>query len=648
MIPERHRLGFVSAARLIRGAMLLLAGAFLSSLPAPAQFTPGMRISNFSASDPFPAPHYKQMRYVVTGAEGRPQADNKVLLAGVKLETFRVNGDREMIVEAPECIFDDKARTAGSAGKLILQSGDGKLRVEGDGFGCQLANKTLIISNNIRAVIQRPNTNAGAAPLVITSRWLEFDAEKRLAVFHDDVRGDDPEFAFTCGSLAVSATTNQSAFNLIEARDSLVVTGKSGGRRASADRGIYRNAEESIELIGNATWDVDGKSGRANRVTGLRKDESIQAEGKVAMKLPREAMGAATGLLSSSNTPAQNAGMVEVFADQFQWRSNVVTGSVITGNGAVRIVDAANRVSFSCDTLEARQAQTPSGDDTAVATGNVKVERDGANVQARRADYSRRAGAVVFTGNPHWQQAQIEGSAEQVTFKTAAKEMEIVADRSVAVRITLPTKGGGSPLAFLSQGATNQAASVVEVTSERLNVTERQALFLGKVNANQSPRTGSEMRLQSEMLEVRFIAQSNRLDAITATGNVVYEMGAKGITNGPAAYSKMTCRSLAAKADPATGEPTELVADGDVRITQPGSEALGNRVVYNRLTDVVKLFGDPPIIETPQLTYTGGREVEWDNRNHKVIGTGYRIVPKQEFKPEFLKKAAESQKLPGQ
>ena len=616
-------------------------------MPAPAQFTPGMRINNFSASDPYPAPNYKQMRYLVTGAEGRPQADNKVLLTGVKLETFRVNGDKEMIVEAPECIFDDKARTAGSAGKLILRSGDGKLRVEGDGFGCQLANKTLIISNNIRAVIQRPNTNANAAPLVITSRWLEFNAEKRLAIFHDDVRGDDPDFAFTCGSLAVSATTNQSGFDLIEARDSLVVTGKTGVRRASAERGIYRSAEESIELIGNATWDVDGKSGRANRVTGLRKDESIQAEGNVAMKLPRGAMGAATGLLSSSNKLSQSS-IVDVFADKFQWRSNVVTGTVITGSGSVRIVDATNRVSFSCDTLEAKQAMNSSGDDTAVATGNVKVERAGANVQAERADYSKRAGAVVFTGNPHWKQEQIEGSAEQVTFKTSSEEMEIVADRNVAVRITIPTKGGSSPLAFLSKGATNQTTPVVDVTSERLNVTQRQALFLGKVNANQSPRTGSEMRLRSDMLEVLFMAQSNRLDAITATGNVLYEMGAKGITNGPTAYSKLTCRSLTAKADQGTGEPNELVADGDVRFEQPGSEARGNRVVYNRIADVVKLIGDPPIIETPQLIYTGGREVEWDNRNHKVIGTGYRIVPKQEFKPEFLKKAAESQKLPGQ
>lgn len=612
--------------------VLVLAG-LLFWAPSQAQFAPGMKINNFSASDPFPAPNHTQMRYVLTGGEGRPQADGKILLTKVKFETFRVNGDSEMIVEAPACTFDDKARTAGSAGKLFLQSGDGKLRVEGDGFGCQLASKTLVISNRVQAVIQRPNTNANAAPLVITSRWLEFDAEKRLAIFHDDVRGDDPDFAFTCGTLAVSATTNQ--FDLIEARESLVVTSKAGGRKATADRGIYRRAAESIELIGNATWDVDGKSGRADRVLGLRVDGSIQADGHVAMKLPRAELGAATGLLSTSNAPMQSASVVEVFADKFHWRSNV-----IVAREAVRIVDASNHITFSCDALEAQQAANASEDETAVATGNVIVEREGANVRAERADYSKRAGGVVFTGSPHWWQAQIEGRAERVTFRTSANEVE--ADQDVAVKITIPGKSGGSPLAFFPQGVTNQAAQVIEVASQRLKVTERRALFSGKVSANQSPRTGSEARLRSDKLEVLFTARSNRLEAITATDNVAYEQGTTGVTNGPAIYRKMTCRSLAAKADPGSGEPAELVADGGVRIEQPGSEAKAEQAVYNRRTDILKLIGQP-VIEMPQGTYTGNRELEWDNGRKTVIGSDYKIT----VKPEALKRASESQKLPG-
>lgn len=636
---NRHARPAAGSVRLILGA-LLAAATLLVPFTGLAQFTSGMKINNYSWSDPYPAPHQSQMRFVLTGAEGRPQADNKILLTKVKLESFRQDGEREMTVEAPECIFDDKARTAGSSGRLILQSGDGKLRVEGDGFGCQLAGKILIISNNVRAFIHRPNTNENAAPLIITSRWLEFDADQRRAVFHDDVKGDDPEFSFSCGMLAVSGSTNQTSFDLIEARESLVVTGKAGQRRATADRGIYRGVEESIELLGNATWDVDGKSGRADRVIGLRTDGSFKAEGKVAIQLPRAALGAATGFLSASNSPSASAAKVDVFADRFHWRSNLVTAT-----GAVRIVDQPNRISFFCDSLEARQPTNASEDETAVATGHVKVERDGADIRAERADYSKRAGAVVFTGNPHWQQAQMEGSAQRVTFKT--ETIEIEADQDVQVKITLPAQGrGGSPLAFFPQAATNQTAQVIEIFSRRLNVKEkeRQALFSGNVAAHQSPRTGSEARLRSDKLEVLFGPKEGRLESISATDKVEYEQGLPGVTNGPTIYRKMTCRSLTAKADPATGEPREVVADGGVNVEQPGSRAQGNRAVYDRSADILKLIGDPPVVETPQVIYTGGREIEWDIGRSTIVGTGYRIVPK----PEVLKRAAESQTLPGQ
>lgn len=605
----------------------------------PAQFTPGMRINNFSASDPYPPPNYRQMRYVVSGAEGRPQADRTFLLTQLKLQTFRPNGELEMVVAAPECVFNDKARTAGSAGRLTLQSGDGRLRVEGRGFHCRLDTKTLVISNDVTATIVRPNTNAQAAPLVIKARWLEFDAEKRRAVFHDDVRGDDPEFAFQCGTLAVSAAnTNAPAFDLIEASESLVVTGKTGGRRAGADRGVYRRAAESIELIGHATWDVDGKSGRADRVLGLRKDGSIRADGQVAMTLPRQAMGAVTGLLSASNMPTAGTSVLEVFADSFHWQSNIITGT-----GAVRIVDATNGITFSCDALEAKQAASASADETAVATGNVKIERAGGNILAERADYSKRAGTVVFTGHPRWREAQIAGSAGRVTFQTATQAIE--AEEEVKVTVSVAGKsGGGSPLAFFPQVATNQTTQTIAITSHRLNVTERRAQFTGAVRAHQTPRTGGEARLSSDRLEVGFARGGGKLEAIIARDNVVYEQGLPGVTNGPAVYRKLTCGELAVRADPATGEPQELVADHGVRVEQPGSVARSARMVYNRPAGLVKLIGQPTV-ETPQGTYTGRQELEWNLKNSTVSGTDYTVTAGSETLNR-LKSAAESQKLP--
>ncbi len=72
------------------------------------------------------------------------------------------------------------------------------------------------------------------------------------------------------------------------------------------------------------------------------------------------------------------------------------------------------------------------------------------------------------------------------------------------------------------------------------------------------------------------------------------------------------------------------------------AEAKAEQAVYNRRTDILKLIGEP-VIEMPQGTYTGNRELEWDNGRKTVIGSDYKIT----VKPEALKRASESQKLPG-
>jgi hypothetical protein len=127
-----------------------------------------------------------------------------------------------------------------------------------------------------------------------------------------------------------------------------------------------------------------------------------------------------------------------------------------------------------------------------------------------------------------------------------------------------------------------------------------------------------------------------------AAGNIIYEQGLPDVTEGPAIYRKLTCRTLTAQGDKTSGELSELVADGQVRIQQPGSEARGDKMVYTSRTQILKLSGHPTI-EIPQATYIGQQELEWDNARRTVIGTDYKIT----FKQEALKQAAESQKIPG-
>lgn len=629
--------------------MVWLATLLALGTPAAAQSdAAGNKGNNFKISDYYPAPYQMRKKYELTGLQGSFQPGEKGLLTGgtvlltrVKLQTFRTNGEPEMVVETPQCTYEVDSRQVHSTGQLTMQSGDGKLRIAGNGFACQMSDKSLIISNDVRATVQPVGTNFSGGPLVVTSHWFEFAEGNRRAVFHDQVRGEDAELQFACGRLSISGSTNQSAFDLVEADGALEITGKAGGpqagRHATAQRGRYRRAEQTVELIGAATWQLGNQSGQADHVTARQADGSFEAEGKVALQMPRDALGVAGGLLSASNAPAAvDIAPVKLFADQFRYQSNLVVAI-----GGVRVVDGTNQL--ACDRLEASALATNVPDQKAIATGHVIVSRGSGEMHADRAEFSKADGVIVFTGHPGWRQAPVEGRAERVTVRTATEEVN--ADSQVAVKIHTG-KHGGSMLKFFPEAETNHVEQVVEITANTLRVKARQAVFAGDVQLHQLPRTGSEARLQAEVLEVHFAKAGNGFESIAAVGNIKYEMGLPGVTDGTTKYRRLTCRTLTARGEPATGELSELQAEGQVRMEQPGSEARGDKMIYNRRTDILRLIGQP-VIETARVTFTSGQELIWDNTRQTAISSDYKITPKPGvLKPEVLKRAAESPKLP--
>ena len=577
--------------------------------------------NNFNTAEYFDPPNQRQVKFELSGAQAQPQSGGGMLITQMKLQTFRETGEREIVIEAPECLYDKSARTAGSAGHLRIQSGDGRFSVAGEGFVWRQSAGVLTISNQVRAEIQRALTNAAAAsPLVITSRWFTFDATNRYAVFHEEVHGDDPGVEFTCGWLAVHASSNGNSFEVIEAEQSPVIIGKADGRRATADRAIYTRDNEQAELIGNATWQQGRQSGRADHAVVRRIEKDLVADGHVAMKLPREALGAGGNLLAGSNAPVtaalSNAPLVDLRADHFQSRSNVMVAE-----GAVQVVDATNRL--SCDQLTVVSATPENTEETATAAGNVVVERGDGTLRAALAVYTKSDAAVVFTGDPHWSQAQMAGKAERVTVHSETGEIH--GENAVAVKIQLG-KQNASFLTFFPAAKTNSAPQEVEVFAREFTAKERQVIFLGDVRTHQLPITGSEPRLQSDELEVRFATEASQAESLQARKNVVYEQGTSGVTNGPAIYRKLSTRTLTAHAGPPNGALSDLVADGDVRIEQPGSVARGTRATYTAATDFLELTGQPTL-DTPQARITEARTLVWDKGKNRFAATApYKIV----------------------
>jgi hypothetical protein len=146
----------ISATRhLAFGFWLLAAGVVLFfAIPNGRTQQNGVQhASDFTSVEYFEPPHQQQMKSRLSGAEAQPQAGGLLVIKQLKLETFNMNGKPEMIVNAPECVYDTFNRVASSPGHLKAQTGDGKFRVEGDGFLWRQNDSLLIISNRVQTVI---------------------------------------------------------------------------------------------------------------------------------------------------------------------------------------------------------------------------------------------------------------------------------------------------------------------------------------------------------------------------------------------------------------------------------------------------------------------------------------------------------------
>jgi hypothetical protein len=143
----------------IAGKISTLAGFFLFAIMvsgAPSGASLGSA-SKFSSVEYFEAPHQQQMKTRLSGAQATPLPDNLIAIKQLQIERFGEDGKLEMVVTAPDCVYDTMKGTANSPGPLKLQTGDGNYRVTGDGFLWRQNDSSLTISNNVQTVIEAPS-----------------------------------------------------------------------------------------------------------------------------------------------------------------------------------------------------------------------------------------------------------------------------------------------------------------------------------------------------------------------------------------------------------------------------------------------------------------------------------------------------------
>ena len=132
---------------------MLVAPGFAVVVACAQQNSSG-HASDFTSVEYYEPPHHQQVKSRLSGAEASPQPGGLLVIKQLKVETFDLDGKPEVVVDAPECIYDTLKGVATSPGRLQVRTGDGRFHVEGEGFLWRQSDSFLTISNRVRTVIE--------------------------------------------------------------------------------------------------------------------------------------------------------------------------------------------------------------------------------------------------------------------------------------------------------------------------------------------------------------------------------------------------------------------------------------------------------------------------------------------------------------
>ena len=143
----------VDAAKLL--AAVLLLGAFPPAGRAQLESVhltgPATKLFSVTYFEP---PHDQQMKVRLSCAESAPLPGSLFEVKKLTVEQFNIAGKLQALVEAPQCVYAPLDGEANSAGHLSATLGDGRIRVEGDGFAWRQSDNSLDISNNVSTLVK--------------------------------------------------------------------------------------------------------------------------------------------------------------------------------------------------------------------------------------------------------------------------------------------------------------------------------------------------------------------------------------------------------------------------------------------------------------------------------------------------------------
>ena len=480
-------------ARHYVGAALavLVAGVALSTLPAHAQ--PVVSGQGLKFTEYYEAPHETQLKSLLEGAQAQQQPDGRWLITEPKCQTFRVTGEGELVVTAPECLYDPGEQTIASAGPLRVQTADGRFTIEGEGFLWQQISSTLLVSNRVHTTLHRelfgpasatatakqPVTAAGG--IEIFSDRFEYAQASGRGIYEGAVRVAGTNLNGTAGRRTLLLPLAEHRLQSLTAEEKVVVDYEKV--HATGDQAFYSADTGLIQLKGRPTWRMEGREGSGDALVFDRTNQVFRATGHARLQMPAASMGAAS-LFSApgpapQDTPPPTNQVVEIHCDNYELRTNVAVF-----RQQVRVsqrLGGQDEGQMTCD----RMTLTLTGTnelERMVAEQDVVIAQGDRQFAARRAEYTAASHLLDLAGNPTWRDGSREGKGNSIRANLARAEMLVQGN----AQMRLPAAEVGQA-ALTASGALqpspekSDTAGFAEISAREYVLTAEAALFRGEV-----------------------------------------------------------------------------------------------------------------------------------------------------------------------
>jgi len=497
-------------------------------LGAPRESEPRVvELKGFRYSEYYDAPRETRVKTRLQGAKAQPQPGGLVVVTGARLETFREDGSPELIMEAPECTHDERARTISSPGPLLVKMADGSFSIHGDGFHFQRTNSVLSISNNVETVAlpdllqerqgKSQTAHPPATPLQINSDQFSYSADEGLGVYRGNVRVAGTNLAVACGVLTLKLPVQERRLRSIEASDDVKMD--YAGMNATGQKATYNVDTDIAEVTGRAAWSSEGREGSADKFTIDRTNHLVVAEGNARLRMPGQTLAAK--LLPNIDAPATAttgapgaAQSVQVHSATYELRTNMavfdreVVVTEMTGEQAAGQLTCARLTALFSGTNQL---------DRLLAQDGVEITRGDNHLRARQAVYSATNNLLELQDNPSWQAGLREGKGREITVDTARNEMHVRGD----ALMKMPAESFSASMLSSGKEAelVDMAGQVAEIHSEEYFLRPEQAVFKGGVSIKH-PQTMMACRV----LTVDLPSQGGHVEKILADQKVTFDL----------------------------------------------------------------------------------------------------------------------------